>query len=474
MNIKEDSSFKEKSYNALDALFFSAFVYLPIGKVDVPTYIGDDFVIDLKHRTLEEISEEVENNPRLFNERFNNIKEEDSPVESERINYLGIIKAMGMSNRYKDLRIIDFNVKLDNTLGQVCQFCAFLIEIEQNKEYVVAYRGTDRTMEGWYEDSKMIFQVQPAQYLALEFLMKALKDYSGIIHITGHSKGGGNAHYAFLEASDYRDRLDLIAFDSLFFNKDYAEINKDKIINFSNSNKTKFINVENSFFGELLYGTEYCRDKKNLIYIKSVATHLMQEHQLYNMQLVEGEFEETLLSYESKLLRDSFRKYICENRTEAEVFFETVFNILGYDTKESVLNSRISNKNKMAMIIKNILAQKDENLMVAGKVLNNLYSELNQVFEFNKSAHINEILDESTSKAKEDNRTLKRIINKYIMEAFNPETIDDVKQFKLNIEVVGKLLGEYSEYNEEAEKLKEIFKRKKTGLIDFIKNIIKW
>ena len=64
--------------------------------------------------------------------------------------------------------------------------------------YCVSFRGTTNKLVGWKEDLNMSFMPTiPAQRRALSYLTRQISRHLGTYYLTGHSKGGSLAIYAF-------------------------------------------------------------------------------------------------------------------------------------------------------------------------------------------------------------------------------------------------------------------------------------
>ncbi len=64
--------------------------------------------------------------------------------------------------------------------------------------YCVSFRGTTNKLVGWKEDLNMSFMPTiPAQRRALSYLTRQISRHPGTYYLTGHSKGGSLAIYAF-------------------------------------------------------------------------------------------------------------------------------------------------------------------------------------------------------------------------------------------------------------------------------------
>lgn len=160
-------------FNELDGIVFSALSYIRIEEIFHKDYIP---MMDI----ISKLSS------------FNKKKREKYYMYD---NDEKLIDVMSKSTRYNTLNIIDkmtcFNVKAKT------QFFAFAVRLTKN-EIVVAYRGTDQTLLGWYEALKLGYdEYVGGQKKAKEFLTKVIDDNPyDKIYVVGHSKGGNYAIYA--------------------------------------------------------------------------------------------------------------------------------------------------------------------------------------------------------------------------------------------------------------------------------------
>lgn len=102
------------------------------------------------------------------------------------------------SLRFQHLKVVK-TVDEANLLYEV-QFSATTYVVNR-RFVVVAFRGTDNTINGWKEDFNMVFLDEiPAQSKAVAYLKKvaSANRFSKII-VTGHSKGGNLAFYAAMK-----------------------------------------------------------------------------------------------------------------------------------------------------------------------------------------------------------------------------------------------------------------------------------
>ncbi len=128
--------------------------------------------------------------------------------------YVRLIRALGESERFRDLRLIGYVNSIDPDAQK--QFAAVTIfkpgpSVRPLRKFFnsllgqpqavvlnyIAFRGTDNTLVGWKEDFNMSFlSAVPAQLEATRYLQQAAAFCQGRLSIGGHSKGGNLASYA--------------------------------------------------------------------------------------------------------------------------------------------------------------------------------------------------------------------------------------------------------------------------------------
>lgn len=110
------------------------------------------------------------------------------------------------SERFGALTVSDFVSVFD--AERVEQFAAITLHLPDESIYV-SFRGTDSTLVGWREDSRLAFSKPiPAQGEAAAYLKRVCEKYPGAVRVGGHSKGGNLAMYAAAALDDaMRERV---------------------------------------------------------------------------------------------------------------------------------------------------------------------------------------------------------------------------------------------------------------------------
>lgn len=158
---------------------------------------------------------------------------------------VAFLQALAKSDRYADCSISNLAANNDTS-----QWAAMTVNID-NKNSVIAMRGTDGTEKGWIEDFELGYKLEgtEAQKLSAEYLKNS--DVENI-YLAGHSKGGNDVISAYVQNDkSVRDKVVRIDnFDGPGVNGHYALINGDGYIELSK----KLYNYypENSVIGQLL------------------------------------------------------------------------------------------------------------------------------------------------------------------------------------------------------------------------------
>ena len=170
--MRGDLSFEKSPFNSVDALILSQISY---NNIDGLVPAGFDSSITMAELaqsflTLDDYAERC-NMGAMINAL--------TPV---------LLQKAAESKRFGNIRVSGFINKIDEE--KVEQFCAVTYEIEKER-YVIALRGTDDTIAGWYEDFNLGYMEEiPAQADTAEYVRRTMNELKGQFVITGHSKGG--------------------------------------------------------------------------------------------------------------------------------------------------------------------------------------------------------------------------------------------------------------------------------------------
>lgn len=160
----------ERPFTACDALALAGMCYVDVGSAARPA----------EGIPLREVQRALQPNA-----------ESQTPLSQHR---QALLKAMMESPRFGDGLLRCYTSILEPSLPM--QFAAMCLTL-QDGTHAVAFRGTDNTLTGWYEDLTMSYESPvPAQDAACEYLRRTAAELTGPLVLMGHSKGGNLAAYA--------------------------------------------------------------------------------------------------------------------------------------------------------------------------------------------------------------------------------------------------------------------------------------
>ena len=312
-----DLSFQEKPFNNVDVVVFASLVYIEFEAVapkhnepkKAPFYIRDSFPEKLTSNCIDGKK------------------------------HIKLLNALKDSKRYKDVSIQYVLSIFDNTV-LVEQFCAMTFDIP-DVGYLVAFRGTDNSKEGWEEDiGTGLTKATSGQLDSVEYLRIVYKNLKNKhFMICGHSKGGNLALYSALYSHEdvYKNidkvySLDGNGFaDKSFFDLDSYKYLKDNLIS---------IVPKDSVVGEILYGLE------NPIIVQAEGVFIIQ-HSTYfwEVNLEKGDFFYTdRLSFSSRVRHRAITKWY-DKRTKNQklLILYLLFNTEN-EYKDGVIKTIYENK----------------------------------------------------------------------------------------------------------------------------------
>lgn len=221
--LRKDLTFAERGFNNVDALVLNQLSYADF----------QDCNISLKKACKNYIEKYDQENVEFgFSE-----------------NVPKLIREISTSIRYQNIILKRQQVVFDQE--QFIQFGAITFELEDGSLFM-AFRGTDSTIVGWKENMKMTYESHlPCQDLAKNYVKEELemipekKYLFGLIkrkvyptiYVSGHSKGGYLAMYAYLSNKEYWSYITRVYnFDGPGFRDDFYEdiqgADYDKITNY--------------------------------------------------------------------------------------------------------------------------------------------------------------------------------------------------------------------------------------------------
>lgn len=204
----QELSFLDMPFNDIDALILTQLIYLDFSKSNFNS-----------NTCLKDILDEYFLGKKIKKMKLGLI------VPKRIINLADIVRN---TKRYKDLHVDNY---LD-VLEDIEQFGAITYKLD-DKTAFIAFRGTDDTLIGWYEDLYGTYNFPyPSQIEALNYVKKLIEDDDLNYYIGGHSKGGNLASYSYLYLSDEEKKHIIKAydFDGQGFPLKSFELNNDKLV----------------------------------------------------------------------------------------------------------------------------------------------------------------------------------------------------------------------------------------------------
>lgn len=357
--------FSKDPFNDVDALILSMLSYLPLK--DIVPGVNNKEKITLEEAALSYFSEYPSHK-----DNSKNIGLTVSPSMDQEL--IKILKMTSKSARYAKIQLSHFVEKTDSPVEQ--QFAAITYSLPHtNRNKVIAFRGTDRTLIGWKENFELAYLKEvPAQESASAYLDREIGLVSGKVTVCGHSKGGNLAVYAAsrLKGID-RSRLSrIVNFDgpgfsfSILPRSSFSEC-EQKVVNYV---------PEQSIVGVLLDTV----GERNVV--SSSARHLFQHNPL-TWGIEQSEFLSGELSETTKLFEETVEKWLSQlSLKRRRVFVDALFDVLGAsegktdDLKESLqdISKVIKNVSDLDEETRNVLAEvlgsiKDQALDAISKAL---------------------------------------------------------------------------------------------------------
>lgn len=321
-----DYSFKDKEFNEVDNVIFS-----------VLAYINFDGIV-CKNDSLKITIKEAAN--KFFLRYSDKELRKNFPIVK---NAIKLFKHVCNTNRYKNIYMFNYSYLGDN----FSQFSAVTFMLD-NRNYYVAFEGTDHLVSGWEEDCKMAYtfpvncQILAKKYLDKHFSMKKVK-----LIIGGHSKGGNLALVASMYCNYFVNRKIIKIYSNDGQGLRRAQIDSK----FYDRVQDRFVHIipNYSIVGLLL------RHKDNYIVVKSSRRGIFS-HNACTWQVNFDHFERGELSKFSKVFDEGVSNWLDKYDDEKrKMFVKSVFKVL-YDNNVDDLTSI---KLKKELIIGIIKSSKD-------------------------------------------------------------------------------------------------------------------
>ena len=172
------TSFEKNPWNDQDTLVFAQLAYFPIEDYVSKELITPIFVDKLVIQLLQGLEN----------------------IKNSRYEFLYLLS---QTNRYEHMTLVSFKVENDEV--REVQFAAFTFAMnEGDKRSLIAFRGTDGSLLGWKENFNMAYSDGVyAQLYAYQYVEHECKRESNrVFWLTGHSKGGNLAIYAYVHLVD--------------------------------------------------------------------------------------------------------------------------------------------------------------------------------------------------------------------------------------------------------------------------------
>ena len=231
--------------------------------------------------------------------------------------YRMALSMMAHSNRYKDIRLMDYVCDVDYEKEK--QFGAMTMEIGR-KLYYVAFQGTDGMVASWKEDFNMAYTTPvPAQQDAEAYLHRQLKSRRGRFMVGGHSKGGNLAVYAAVKNLNPRI-IKVQNFDGPGFSEQFIQQkNYQKMLP-----RMLTIVPESSIIGNLMNS----RIEKKIV--ASQAREITEQHNGINWEVDDDDFKVVESQSEfSRFINEGLSDWFRDlSNQQKEVFINTVYDTI--------------------------------------------------------------------------------------------------------------------------------------------------
>ena len=291
-----DLSLEQSEFNEIDNLILSELAYIPFEEI-----MEENETVSIK-----ELGE------RFTSKTINKTK----IIQKEDINFFPL---MAKTKRFGEMKASKYVNKLNSEEEK--QFSAITIIMPDNTIYV-SYRGTDYTIVGWKEDFNMSFKSHlAAQIDSVKYLQTIAENYTQLIRVGGHSKGGILAVYAsvFVNEKIKKRIINVYNNDGPGFNDDVTNTEEYKKI----IEKVHTYIPQDSFFGRL-----FNHEEKYTV-VESSQKGIMQ-HDLYSWKVLGNKLvhlKEVTNGSEfiDKTIKDWFKQTTPEQREQVvDIIFEII------------------------------------------------------------------------------------------------------------------------------------------------------
>lgn len=316
-----DIPMTEESFNEIDGLILSQFVYLSYdGIVDA----GWNRMITIEEAGRKHFRRRRKGEEESLTLMVNNCSE--------------VVKRMLRTDRFRKLQVCGYVEKYDPVTAK--QFAVITVKISDECVFVV-FRGTDDSLTGWEEDFKLCYMVPVASQLEAKAYLQALCEvWDGRIILGGHSKGGNLSIYAAMCLSDaYKDRiLKIYNYDGPGFLPAVVESEEYlKIVPKINSYLP-----QSSMVGMIMYNESRCEIVKSTE--KGFFQHKAVSWEVCGPHFINADrFDKTSIWF-----NNACKKWVDEIEVDKrEIFFDHMFQLLKSAETETL--TEISNDFPMVM-----------------------------------------------------------------------------------------------------------------------------
>jgi len=345
-----DITFDNDEFNEIDQLILSRISYMPYKLINMSV-----------DETIQTVSKKMQVIPdSKFS--FNGDKQ--------------LITNLGKSERYKDLKLTDYEENIDEKIE--VQFSAITIHISK-KELFVSFNGTDNSLNGWKEDFNMSYmQHVPCQLEGVKYLNEIAKKYPAKIRIGGHSKGGNIALYSAIFCNKKAKKkiisvrcCDAPGFEKEIFDEGFEEI-KDKTLNYI---------PQDSVIGRMI------EHKEKQVVIHSTAKGLMQ-HDIFSWEVIGKSLVPDKLTENSDVINKTLKGYLQNTSVEQrKLLVDVLFEVLYSSEADSLKELKSVWAKKIPDMLKKYKSIDDNEKREANTAVGELIKSMgNSVIKMNKDA----------------------------------------------------------------------------------------
>ncbi len=309
MDWRGDITFTKDKFNEIDGLILTQFAYVPFNGI-IKSGVENAITVE-----------------QAVNTYMDTVIDDESQHTALMISCNQILRKMAVSERFRNLKVIDYVEKYDSVTSK--QFGAVTFILDSGTAFV-AYRGTDDTIAGWEEDFKLCYMTPVAsQVEAAKYLTRSMEELPCRMYIGGHSKGGNLSVYAAMSMEDkYRSRIiKVLNYDGPGFLQYIVNGTEYKRI----VNKVRSYMPQGSIVGMIMY-----HDEEQDVVMSSQKG--FQQHAALSWQVLGKDF--VMLKQFKKgslIFNQACKKWVNEiSVKEREDFIDIVFQILRASESDTI------------------------------------------------------------------------------------------------------------------------------------------